>query len=166
MVSVINKAKKIRVVLTDVDGVLTDGGMYYSVKGDIMKKFFVRDGMGITLLRKIGIPTILVTKEKNLIITQWAKKMKVNQVYDGVQDKALILPKVCKNYDVTPEQVVYIGDDINDLELLKIVGLSVTPNDGIADAKKICDYVCKTDGGHGVFREIADMIISSTKVKS
>ena len=166
MVSVINKPKKIKVILTDVDGVLTDGGMYYSVKGDVMKRFFVRDGMGVTLLRKIGIPTIIVTKEKNLIITRWAKKMNINKVYDGVQNKELILEEVCKSFGVMPEQVAYIGDDINDLGLLKKVGLSVTPNDGIADAKKICDYVCKTSSGHGVFREIVDMIISSTKVKS
>ena len=162
----LNKAKKIKVVLTDVDGVLTDGGMYYSAKGDIMKRFFVRDGMGVTLLRKIGISTIIVTKEKNLIITQWAKKMKVNKVYDGVQNKELILQEVCKSFDVTPEQVAYIGDDINDLGLLRIVGLSAVPNDGITDAKKICDHVCKTSSGHGAFREIVDMIVSSTKVKS
>lgn len=166
MVNVLNKAKKIKVVLTDVDGVLTDGGMYYSAKGDTMKRFFVRDGMGVTLLRKIGIPTVIVTKEKNLIIKQWAKNMKINRVYDGILDKELILQEICDNFDVVPEQVAYVGDDINDLSLLKKVGLSATPNDGIADAKKICDYICKTNSGHGVFREIADMIISSTKVKS
>jgi 3-deoxy-D-manno-octulosonate 8-phosphate phosphatase (KDO 8-P phosphatase) len=166
VVSITSKAKKIKIVLTDVDGVLTDGGMYYSAKGDIMKRFFVRDGMGVTLLRKIGIPTIIVTKEKNLIIAQWAKKMKVAKVYDGVQDKKIILQEVCKSFGVTSEQVTYIGDDINDLGLLKKVGLSAVPNDGISDAKKICDYVCKANSGHGVFREIADMIISSKKVKS
>ena len=162
----LNKAKKIKIVLTDVDGVLTDGGMYYSAKGDIMKRFFVRDGMGVTLLRKAGIPTIIVTKEKNLIITQWAKKMKVKKIYDGILNKELVLPEVCDSFGVTSEQVAYIGDDVNDLGLLKIVGLSASPSDGIHDAKRICDYVCKSRSGHGAFREIADMIISSTKVKS
>lgn len=166
MASSLNKAKKIKVVLTDVDGVLTDGGMYYSIKGDIMKRFFVRDGMGVTLLRKVNIPTMIVTKEKNLIITQWAKKMKIEKVYDGVLNKELILQEVCSTFSVTAEQVAYIGDDINDLGLLKMVGLSATPNDGITDAKKICDYVCRLAGGRGAFREVADMIISSTKVKS
>ncbi|NDF25658.1 MAG: 3-deoxy-D-manno-octulosonate 8-phosphate phosphatase [Thaumarchaeota archaeon] len=137
MVSTLNKVGKIKVVLTDVDGVLTDGGMYYSVKGDIMKRFFVRDGMGVTLLRKVGIPTLIVTKEKNLIIKQWAKKMKIDKVYDGVLDKGLILEEICNNFDVKPEQIAYIGDDINDLGLLKKVGFSATPNDGIEDAKKI-----------------------------
>ncbi|WP_268544118.1 KdsC family phosphatase [Candidatus Nitrosotenuis cloacae] len=166
MVNVSNKAKKIKVVLTDVDGVLTDGGMYYSAKGDIMKRFFVRDGMGVTLLRKMKIPTIIVTKEKNPIITQWAKRMKVKKVYDGVLNKELILQEICDTFDVTAEQVAYIGDDINDLGLLRLVGLSATPNDGISDAKKVSDYVCKSHSGHGAFREIADIIISSTKVKS
>ena len=73
------KCSKIKVVLTDVDGVLTDGGMYYSEKGDIMKKFHARDGMGVTLLRKKSIPTIIVTKEKNSIIRQWSKKMKISE---------------------------------------------------------------------------------------
>lgn len=166
MVSTLSKAKKIRIVLTDVDGVLTDGGMYYSSKGDIMKRFFVRDGMGVTLLRKMDIPTVIVTKEKNPIITQWAKKMKVKRVYDGVLNKELVFQEICESFGVTAEQIAYIGDDINDLGLLRQVGLSATPSDGISDAKKVCDYVCKSHGGHGAFREIADLIISSTKVKS
>lgn len=161
-----NKIKKINLLLTDVDGVLTDGGMYYSSQGDIMKKFFVRDGMGVTLLRKHGIDTIIVTKEKNPIITQWYKKMKVKKLYDGILDKGRILDEICKKFNVKPEQVCYIGDDINDLALLNKVGFSAVPNDGIDDAKKICDYVCATNGGRGVLREIADMIIQAQKIKS
>jgi len=160
------KIKKIKLVLTDVDGVLTDGGMYYSSKGDVMKKFFVRDGMGVTLLRKHGIDTIIVTKEKNSIITQWHKKMKVKKLYDGILDKGKILNEICKKFNVKPEQVCYIGDDINDLRLLEKVGFSVVPNDGIVDAKKICDYVCTVKGGRGVLREIVDMILQVQKVKS
>ncbi len=158
--------KNIKVVLTDVDGVLTDGGMYYSSKGDIMKRFFVRDGMGVTLLRKTGIPTIIVTKEKNEIIKQWAQKMKIKKVYSGIIKKESVLEEICNEYKVSAEQVAYIGDDINDIELLKIVGLSAVPNDGINEAKEICNFVCKTKGGHGVFREVADMILLSTRVKS
>lgn len=161
-----NKIKKIRLLLTDVDGVLTDGGMYYSLKGDVVKKFFVRDGMGVTLLRKHGVDTIIVTKEKNPIITQWYKKMQVKKLYDGILDKSKILNEVCKKFNVTPEQVCYIGDDINDLGLLEKVGFSVVPNDGITDAKKICDYVCISEGGRGVLREVADMILQVQKVKS
>jgi len=161
-----NKIKKIKLVLTDVDGVLTDGGMYYSSKGDIMKKFFVRDGMGVTLLKNHGISTIIVTKEKNQIITQWYKKMKVKKLYDGILDKGAILIKICAKFDATPEQICYIGDDINDLSLLEKVGFSVTPDDGIIDAKTICDYVSNAKGGRGVLREVADLILQVQKVKS
>ena len=159
------KASKIKVVLTDVDGVLTDSGMYYSNKGDIMKKFHTRDGMGVTLLRKNSIPSVIVTKEKNEIIKQWSKKMKIDKLLMGVLKKEVVLEKICKNYGVKSSEICYIGDDVNDLELLKLVGLSATPSDGIIEAQKICDYVCENSGGNGVFREVANMILSSQKVK-
>ena len=159
------KASKIKVVLTDVDGVLTDSGMYYSNKGDIMKKFHTRDGMGVTLLRKNNIPSVIVTKEKNEIIKQWSKKMKIDKLLMGVIKKEAVLEKICKNYGVTSSEICYIGDDVNDLELLKLVGLSATPSDGIVEAQKICDYICKNNGGSGVFREVANLILSSQKVK-
>jgi len=160
-----NKLKKkcilIKLVITDVDGVLTDGGMYYSDKGDIMKKFHARDGMAVTLLRKKRIPTIIVTKEKTIIVRKWAKRMKVYKTYDGIIDKVSILSKICKIFNVKSEQIAYIGDDVNDLELLKSVGFSAVPNDAISEAKIIADYVCKTNGGNGVLREIADLVISA-----
>ena len=165
MEKILVKASKIKVVLTDVDGVLTDSGMYYSNKGDIMKKFHTRDGMGVTLLRKNNIPSIIVTKEKNEIIKQWSKKMKIDKLLMGVLKKEVVLEKICKNYGVKSSEICYIGDDINDLELLKLVGLSATPSDGIIEAQKICDYVCENSGGNGVFREVANMILSSQKVK-
>ena len=163
--SIKNKGSRIKIVLTDVDGVLTDGGMYYTEKGDIMKKFHARDGMGVTLLRRIGIPTIIVTKEKNKIIKQWATKMKVSKVYDGIMRKEEILSIICKKFDVIPQQVAYIGDDVNDIELLKKVGFSITPNDAIKEAKKNCDYVCKNNGGNAAFREVVDLIYLTQKHK-
>ena len=91
-----NKLKKIKIVLTDVDGVLTDGGMYYSTSGDVMKKFHARDGMGISLLKKNGIPTVIVTKEKTQMVKKWAKKMPVAKLYDGIIKKEEILEKIIK----------------------------------------------------------------------
>ena len=102
------KIKKIKILLTDVDGVLTDGGMYYSSKGDVMKKFHARDGMGISLLKKNDIHTILVTKEKNMIIKQWAKKMSVKKLYDGVVKKEQILEKVCREFKVKSNEIAFI----------------------------------------------------------
>ena len=157
----LSKIKKIEILLTDVDCVLTDCGMYYDKRGDTMKKFHTRDGMAVTLLRKKSIPTIIVTKEKTIIVRKWAKRMKVYKTYDGIVDKVSILSKICKTFNVKSEQVAYIGDDVNDLELLKNVGFSAVPNDAISEAKIIADYICKTNGGNGVLREIADLIISA-----
>jgi YrbI family 3-deoxy-D-manno-octulosonate 8-phosphate phosphatase len=156
-----NKISKIKVVLTDVDGVLTDGGMYYSNKGDIMKKFHTRDGMGVTLLHKKGIPTIIVTKEQTEIVRQWSKKMKIKELFDGVKNKELILDKICKKYKIFPTEVAYIGDDVNDVGLLKKVGFSACPKDGIVLVKKICNYTCKKEGGKGAFRELAELILKN-----
>ena len=156
-------ASKIKIVLTDVDGVLTDGGMYYSENGDIMKKFHVRDGMGVTLLKKIGIPTIIVTKESTKMVEQWAKKMKIEQLLDGVLQKELVVDEICKKYEINPEQIAYIGDDVNDTELLKKVGLSGVPQDATKEAISVSNFQCNTDSGKGAFREFADFIISNQK---
>jgi YrbI family 3-deoxy-D-manno-octulosonate 8-phosphate phosphatase len=155
------KFKKIKLVLTDVDGVLTDGGMYYTTEGDIMKKFHARDGMGVTLLRKHNIPTILITKEKTKMVKQWAAKMKVEKLYDGIIKKNMILDKVCKTFNLKSDEIAYIGDDVNDVPLLKVVCLAVTPNDGTKEAKSVSHYICKLKGGEGAFREFADLIIST-----
>ena len=159
--SLISKCKKIKLVITDVDGVLTDGGMYYSAKGDVMKKFFTRDGMGVTLLRKKFIPTLIITKEKTPMVKHWAKNMKIDKLYDGILKKELVIDKICKNYHLKHENIAYIGDDVNDLPLLKKVGFSASPNDGMEIVKEKCDYICKKNGGNGAFREIADLILKS-----
>tara|TARA_B100000029_G_scaffold508795_1_gene596517 strand:+ start:1363 stop:1875 length:513 start_codon:yes stop_codon:yes gene_type:complete len=152
------KIKNIKVILTDVDGVLTDGGMYYSASGDAMKKFHARDGMAVSLLKKNGIPTVIVTKEKTTIVKKWANKIPITKLYDGVTKKEKILEKILKEFKVKPFEIAFIGDDVNDINLLKSVGFSAMPNDGIKQLKKICDYQCKTAGGNGVLREIAELI--------
>jgi len=153
------KCQKIRLVITDVDGVLTDGGRYYSSNGEIFKRFHVRDGMGVNLLLRNGINTVIVTKEISKIVNYWAKSMNVSKVYSGVKIKENELEKICKLYKLTPSNIAFIGDDVNDLELMKKVGLSATPHNGIAQAKKVADYVCKSLGGDGALREIADLIL-------
>lgn len=156
----VHRCSKIKLVITDVDGVLTDGGMYYTDKGDIMKRFFVRDGMGVTLLRKQNIPTLIVTKEETEITRQWAKRMKVAKLYEGIVKKESILNRICKEFKVTPDEIAYIGDDVNDIGLLSMVGLASVPNDANSEARKICHYKCKTNSGHGAFRELVDLILS------
>ena len=158
---IITKCKKIKVLLTDVDWVLTDGGMYYSSTGDAMKKFYARDGMGVNILRRNKIPTIIVTKEKTTIVRKWATKMNVCLVLDGVTKKEAIIKDVCKKFKINPDEIGFIGDDVNDLELMKKVGFSVTPKDGNNTVKKIADYITKSKGGEGAVREITDLIIKS-----
>ena len=165
----IEKIKKIKILLTDVDGVLTDGGMYYSNKGDVMKKFHARDGMAISLLKKNGIPTVIVTKEKTMIVKQWAKKMNIKKLYDGVVKKEQVLEKICREFKVKPEEIAFIGDDVNDVKLLEKVGMAAMPNNGVKQLRKICDYRCKSCGGEGALREIIDLILEkkfSNKYKS
>ena len=157
--SIMIKCKKIRLVLTDVDGVLTDGGRYFTESGEGYKKFHTIDGMGVNLLLRNSIKTAIVTKEKSKITKQWAKEMNVSKVYSGIIKKEDILKTICKNFKVKPEEIAYIGDDVNDIKLLNNVGFSATPNDGNFMVKHIVDYVCKTNGGRGAFREISDLIL-------
>jgi 3-deoxy-D-manno-octulosonate 8-phosphate phosphatase (KDO 8-P phosphatase) len=154
------KCKKIKLVLTDVDGVLTDGGRYYSKKGEEIKKFHVRDGMGVNLLLRNGIKTAIVTKENSLIVKKWAKDMNISKTYSGVLKKEKKLSDIYKHFKLTAHEIAYVGDDVNDLELLNSVGFSATPSDGILNAKKIVDYVCISKAGEGAFREICDLILS------
>ena len=158
---ILNKCKKIRILLTDVDGVLTDGGMYYSNKGEVLKKFHARDGMGVNILRRNKIPTVIVTKEKTGIIRKWAKTMNIRLVLDGIIKKELVIENVCKKFRINAGDIAFIGDDVNDLEIMKRVGFSATPFDGIKDAVQIADYHCKTSGGKGAFREVADLLLQA-----
>jgi len=154
------KCMDVKVVITDVDGVLTDGGMFYSTNGEMLKKFNTRDGMGVEILRNNNIPVIIMTREKSKIVISRAKKLLISDVNVGIKKKETLLPKICKKYQINKENIAYIGDDINDLEILKQVGFSASPSDGITIVKKESDYICKSKGGEGVLREVADLIIS------
>jgi YrbI family 3-deoxy-D-manno-octulosonate 8-phosphate phosphatase len=153
------KCKKIKLLITDVDGVLTDGGMYYSEKGEILKKFNTKDGMGIEILRNHGIKTVFLTKENSKIARLRGKKVNVDGIYVNIAFKEKELLKICKRLNVTPDEVAYIGDDINDIKIISKVGLSACPNDAVKDVKQRTDYLCKLNGGEGVFREFAELIL-------
>ena len=160
---ILKKLKKIRLLISDVDGVLTDGGMYYSEKGEILKKFNTRDGMGVEILLHSKVKTILLTRENSNIVKKRGAKIKAAATYIGIFNKESQLKKICKKFHVSPTEIAYIGDDLNDLEIMKLVGFAATPLDGIKDLRKIVDYVCKNSGGHGAFREIADLVILSRR---
>ena len=158
---ILEKCKLIKLVITDVDGVLTDGGMYYSEKGEILKKFNAKDGMGVEILSQYKIKTILLTRENSNIVKKRGSKIKTAATYIGILNKKSQLKKISKKFKVPFTRIAYIGDDLNDLEIMKLVGFAATPADGIKDLRKIVDYVCKNNGGHGAFREIADLLVLS-----
>jgi len=157
------KCRKIKIVLTDVDGVLTDGGMYYSEKGEVMKKFNTKDGMAVELLLKKNIKTIFMTKEKSVIAKIRGKKVNAVEIYLNVKKKENQLNKIMKKYKVESDEIAYIGDDVNDIDIMTQVGISFTPLDGNDKVKNIADKICTCKGGDGVFREVTDFLLSFHK---
>lgn len=151
--------KDIKMLITDSDGVLTDGGMYYSEKGDELKKFNARDGMAFQLLRESGIRTVIITGEDIDIVKRRAEKLKVDEVYMGIKNKVNIIKTISAKYNIKFGEMAYIGDDINDLEAIKNVGFGCCVADGVEDVKKVAKYVTKENGGQGAVREIAELIL-------
>ncbi|MHB1688211.1 MAG: KdsC family phosphatase [Ignavibacteriaceae bacterium] len=154
------KAAKIKLVLTDNDGVLTDTGVYYSIRGEELKRFSIRDGMGVERLRDLAnIQTGIITGELSGTVKKRAEKLQITELYLGIKEKHELFSEILKKNKLKPENVAFIGDDMNDFELLKLVGLSASPADAIEDIRKIVDYVCSNKGGNGAFREFAELII-------
>jgi 3-deoxy-D-manno-octulosonate 8-phosphate phosphatase (KDO 8-P phosphatase) len=156
------KARKIKLLLTDCDGVLTDGGVYYGEQGEVLKKFNIKDGMGVERLRKLtDIQTGIITGEMSPSVAKRAEKLKITELHLGIKDKLLVLMQIMVNKNLTKEQIAYIGDDVNDIEIMQKVGLSACPSDAINFTKNIADYVCENRGGEGCFREFAELLIAS-----
>jgi YrbI family 3-deoxy-D-manno-octulosonate 8-phosphate phosphatase len=153
--------REIRLFATDVDGVLTDGGMYYAESGDEWKKFNTRDGMGIKLLQKAGLITAIVTQERTRLVARRAEKLAIPELHQGVMDKLSVIRDMAIRHGISLGQIAYIGDDVNDIEVLKAVGLSASPADGLPQVIGIVDYVCRQKGGDGAVRELAEMILLS-----
>lgn len=154
--------KSIKLFLCDVDGTLTDGGMYYSENGDESKKFNTRDGMGFQLLREAGIKTGIITSEDTKIVENRAKKLKVDFLYQGKRNggKLAVAKEVCTQLSITLDEVAYIGDDINCIELLEVVGIKACPADACESVKDMsCIRVMKNKGGKGCVREFIEEIL-------
>ena len=145
----------------DVDGVLTDGGMYYSETGDELKKFNTRDGMGIKMLQFAGIVTAFITKEKTAIVERRGRKLAVPEIHQAADDKLSVLTRVIEKYGLSLDEVAYIGDDVNDLQTLLAVGFSAAPADAMPSVLRVVHYVCKKRGGEGAVREVGDLILDS-----
>lgn len=154
--------KNVKLFLCDVDGTLTDGGMYYSENGDELKKFNTRDGMGFQLLREAGIKTGIITSEDTKIVEKRAKKLKVDFLYQGKRDggKLAVVKEICAQLGITLDEVAYIGDDVNCMELLEAVGMKACPADACEDVKAIPHIqVMKKRGGEGCVREFIKQVL-------
>lgn len=156
-----DQAKKIKLVLTDNDGVLTDTGVFYSDQGEMLKRFSIRDGMGVERLRNLfKVETGIITGEVSGSVKKRAEKLQIKELYLGAKNKAFLLSEILNKNNLKAENIAFIGDDINDIELMKLVGLTASPSDGMLDVRNIVDYVCEEKGGHGAFREFAELIIA------
>ena len=159
---IIQKASKIKLLLTDCDGVLTDGGVYYSAKGEEMKRFSLRDGMGVERLRNlINIETGVITGENSNIVLRRVEKLGIREYHPGVRDKVSKLNYIINHNNLAANEIAYIGDDSNDLEIMKLVGLSGCPADAMPFIIKIAEVVVDSNGGYGAFRDFAEIIINA-----
>ena len=154
------KASRIKLLITDCDGVLTDGGVYVSAEGEELKKFNLRDGMGVERLRKVcGIETGIMTCENSPIVAKRAEKLQITHLYLGIKDKKQRLKEILLATNLNADEIAYIGDDLNDLEVITMSGLTASPADGNSLIKETVDYICSLPGGAGAFREFAELII-------
>jgi len=149
---------KIKMFLTDCDGCLTDGGMYYSENGDELKKFNTRDGVGFGMLREKGIITGIVTGESVELNRRRAEKLKIDILEAGCQDKEAVVKRLCETYGISLENVAYVGDDLNDIDVIRMVGYGCCPADAVSQVREAARYVAEAKGGEGVIREVIDRI--------
>jgi N-acylneuraminate cytidylyltransferase len=151
-------AKDIRLLVVDVDGTLTDGGMYYDANGEALKKFNTRDAKGLLMLRDAGVRICIVTQENSAVVHARMRKLGLTDYFPGVTDKPAWLAEHGPRFQASLEQTAYIGDDLNDLACLRVVGLSCCPSDAVPEVRAAAQYVCTAAGGAGAVREVADLI--------
>ena len=149
---------KIKMLVMDVDGTLTDGKIYMGSDGEVFKAFDVKDGYAIAHLHEVGIIPVIITGRKSKIVENRAKELNIKEVYQGVSDKVEKLKEVAKDNGVLLEEVDYIGDDLNDLDCMSICGLSACPNDAIDEVTSNVDFKCNKNGGYGAVREFIEYI--------
>jgi 3-deoxy-D-manno-octulosonate 8-phosphate phosphatase (KDO 8-P phosphatase) len=155
------RASKIKLLLLDVDGVLTDGRIIYDSKGRDSKFFDVHDGLGVYLLSKAGIKTVLITAKGSAAIKPRARDMRVAEVFSDVSPKSAMLSKLTKKYNVLEDEVCFVGDDLVDLGLIKLVGFSVAVSNASPEIKAAASYITTKHGGRGAVREVAELILKS-----
>lgn len=159
--SLVKKAAQIKALILDVDGVLTDGSIVYDDAGRETKSFNVKDGLIIAHLRKSGIIVGIISGRESAAVTKRANELRLDFCHQGIVDKLSVLLKLLDHYKLKKKDIAYIGDDINDLAILRIAGISVCPADAPSYIKSEVEFVATSTGGHGVVREFADFVLAS-----
>jgi 3-deoxy-D-manno-octulosonate 8-phosphate phosphatase (KDO 8-P phosphatase) len=155
------RLKRIKLLATDLDGVLTNGTIYYGDHGDEIKGFHIQDGQGIVLAQRARIRTVIITGRKSRVNERRAKDLHVDRLIQDCHDKGRAFSKLLERYKLKAEEVAYIGDDLLDLAPMKMAGLAVAVNNAVSDVKSVAHFVTERSGGAGAVREIIDMILKS-----
>lgn len=150
-----------KLVITDIDGVWTDGGMYYDQSGNEWKKFNTSDSAGIIFLNLLKIPTVIMTGENTTIVSRRAEKLKIQHTFLGVKNKLKCSEELCRKLKISLKEVAFIGDDINDINLIRKVGISAVPQNAPDYVKTYASYVTAKKGGEGAFREFVEYILNT-----
>jgi 3-deoxy-D-manno-octulosonate 8-phosphate phosphatase (KDO 8-P phosphatase) len=159
----VTNLKKIKLLLLDVDGVMTDGGIYYSNSGDEFKKFNSQDGYGIPKLQRAGITVGIITGRISKMVQKRAEELGITEVYQNYDNKKDAYESIKKKFNLTDTNIAYIGDDEFDLEILRSVGFSAAPANAVSVVKKHVHYVCTHGGGNGAVREVIDLILKNQR---
>jgi len=152
---------QIKVVLTDIDGVWTDGGMFYDQTGNEWKKFNTSDSAGVLFCKKLNIPVGIITGEKTEIVKRRSDKLKMDFLYQGISDKLPVVKEICTKLNISLAEVAYIGDDLGDMEVLRNVGFACCPNNSPDYVKELANFVTNKNGGEGAFREFVEHIFKN-----
>lgn len=156
------KAKAIKLLLLDVDGVLTDGNLIYSYEGNESKSFNTQDGFGLRMLQDSGVDVGIITARSSAALTRRSEDLKISHLYQGSSNKLDAYKEICKKTGLKPFEIAYMGDDWLDMVLLKRVGLSVAPANAVIEIQEMVHYVTSQSGGHGAVRELCDLILTAT----
>lgn len=159
----INKYKAIKMIIMDVDGTLTDGKLYISDNGELFKAFNVKDGLGIKLLENEGIIPVIITGRRSGIVNNRANELGINEVFQGVENKVEVYEGLKLKYGLDDNQIAFIGDDLNDLELMLKVGLKLTVANGARELAEIADYKSYLNGGDGAVRDIINNLLNNKR---
>lgn len=159
--SFFNKLKKIQLIIFDVDGILTDGRLYYGADGECMKVFHAKDGYGIRGAKAHGYQLAIITARESLFVQKRAEDLGIEHIFQNAKDKKPAFEKLCQDLKLDYEQVAYMGDDVLDLPVIDLVGFAACPADAWPTVKSHCDWVSCYKGGHGAAREFCDLIVQS-----